>query len=37
MCRVSKYIEARRVLQRSVAISEVDVDASKKLITAKNR
>ena len=36
MSRVSKYVEAQRVLQRSVAISEADVDASKKSITAKN-
>ena len=36
MCRVSKYIEARRVLQHSVAVSEADVDASKKPITVKN-
>ena len=36
MCRVSKYVEAWRVLQRSVAVSEVDVDTSKKPITAKN-
>ena len=36
MCRVSKYVEAQRVLQRSVAVSEADMDASKKLITAKN-
>ena len=35
MCRVSKYVEAWRVLQCSVAISEADVDASKKPITAK--
>ena len=28
--------EARRVLQRSVAISEADMDASKKPIAAKN-
>ena len=34
MCRVSKYFEVRRVLQRSVAVSEADVDASKKPITA---
>ena len=37
MCQVSKYVEAQRVLQHSVAVSEVDVDASKKPITAKNR
>ena len=34
-CRVSKYVEAQRVLQHSVAVSEADVDASKP-ITAKN-
>ena len=36
MCRVSKYVEARRVLQRSVAVSKADVDASKKPITVQN-
>ena len=36
MCRVSKHIEVRRVLQRSVAISEADVDARKKSIIVRN-
>ena len=36
MCRVSKYVKARRVLQHSVAVSEADVDASKKPVIAKN-
>ena len=36
MCRFSKNVEAQSVLQCSVAVSEVDVDASKKPITAKN-
>ena len=36
MCRVSKYVEARRVLQRSVAVSEADVNASKKPITVQD-
>ena len=36
MCRVRKYFETRRVLQCSVAVSEADMDASKKPLTAKN-
>ena len=36
ICRVSKYVEVQRVLQRSVAVSVADVDASKEPITAKD-